>query len=171
MKKLYASLVLGLLLANPLAAAPGEFSSTTIGVGVIVSDLEESLSFYTDVVGMVRTGSFDVGEDFAKKSGLSNGVPLHVEVLRLGEGEDATQWKLMTFGNRAKKQKNRFIYDHTGMQYITINVTNLTPFVERIKKHKVKLLGETPTPLGSDQHFVLIKDPDGTFVELIGPMR
>ena len=109
MKKLCACLSLGLVLGNPLVAAPDEFSSTTISVGVVVSDLDESLSFYTDVVGMIRTGSFDVAEEFAKKSGLSNGVPLHVEVLRLGEGEQATQWKLMTFGNRAKKQQNEFI--------------------------------------------------------------
>ena len=31
--------------------------------------------------------------------------------------------------------------------------------------------GETPIPLGPDSHFVLIKDPDGTFVELIGPLK
>ena len=91
--------------------------------------------------------------------------------LRLGEGDDASEWKLMTFGDRAKGQPNEFILDRTGMRYITIMVKDLTPFLERIKKHNVKLLGETPLPLGSDRHFVLIQDPDGTFVELIGPMK
>ena len=164
---------LGILLANSLLAAPEEFSSTTISVGVVVSDLDKSLSFYTDVVGMIRTGDFQVGEDVAKKSGLSNGVPLHVEVLRLGDGRDATQWKLMTFGDRSKTQKNEFIYDHTGMQYITINVHSLQPFLQRIREHNVKLLGETPIPLGSDpdRSFVLVQAPEGTIVELIGPLE
>ena len=35
----------------------------------------------------------------------------------------------------------------------------------------VKLLGETPISLGGDSNFVLVQDPDGTFVELIGPME
>jgi catechol 2,3-dioxygenase-like lactoylglutathione lyase family enzyme len=171
MKRILALLSLGALLSPPTQASPEEFASTTIGIGVIVKDLDKSLAFYTNVVGMVQTGSFDVDERFSKASGLANGLPLHVKVLRLGEGEEATQWKLMTFGDRAQPQKGDFIYSHTGMQYITILVRDLTPFIRRIKAHQVKLLGETPIALGADSHFVLIQDPDGTFVELIGPMK
>ena len=171
MKRILALLSLIPLLSGPTLGSPEEFSSTTIGIGVIVSDLDQSLAFYTNVVGMVQTGSFDVDEGFSKRSGLANGLPLHVKVLRLGEGDDATQWKLMTFGNRSNRQKNDFIYSNTGMQYVTIMVKDLTPFVKRIREHNVKLLGETPVPLGGDNHFVLIQDPDGTFVELIGPMK
>jgi catechol 2,3-dioxygenase-like lactoylglutathione lyase family enzyme len=171
MKRVLALLGLTTLLTTPAFGSPEEFASPTIGIGVIVRDLDKSLAFYTNVVGMVQTGSFDVDEAFSKSSGLANGLPLHVKVLRLGEGEEATQWKLMTFGTRSRQQKNDFIYSHTGMQYITILVKDLTPIVKRIQEHKVKLLGETPVPLGSDSHFVLIQDPDGTFVELIGPMK
>ena len=35
--------------------------------------------------------------------------------------------------------------------------------------NKVKLLGDTPTSLDESTQFVLIQDPDGTFIELIGP--
>ena len=52
-----------------------------------------------------------------------------------------------------------------------INVTKLQPFIDRIKRHNVELLGDTPIPLSSERHFVLIRDPDGTFVELIGPLN
>ncbi len=152
-------------------ASPDEFSSTTIGIGVICSNVEKSMDFYVNVIGMVKTGEFDVDANFAKKSGLSNGLPFHVNVLRLGEGDNATQWKLMSFGDKARTAEKNFIYDNTGMQYITINVTNLTPFVERIKEHNIKFCGDTPTPLGESSHFVLVQDPDGTFIELIGPMK
>ena len=171
MKTRIVSSLLAPLFALTLCAAPEEFARTTIGVGSVTADLDKSLAFYTNVVGMVRTGGFDVNGEFAKKSGLTDGTPFHVEILRLGEGEDASEWKLMTFGDRAKPEKNQFILDHTGMRYITIMVNDLTPIVERIKKHNAKLLGDTPTPLGSDRHFVLIRDPDGTFIELIGPMK
>ena len=59
------------------------------------------------------------------------------------------------------------------MRFITINVTNLEPFLKRINEHEVKLLGETPVPLGSsgNMHFILVSDPDGILIELIGPME
>jgi hypothetical protein len=57
------------------------------------------------------------------------------------------------------------------MQYITIMVNSLAPFIERIKKHNVKFLGDTPVQSGENRHFVLIQDPDGTIIELIGPLK
>jgi len=153
--------------------AQSEFSSTTIGIGVVVSNLERSLDFYTGVVGLKKVGGFEVNEDFSKKSGLTGGLPFEVTVLKLEDEPEATQWKLMSFGKDAPAQVPRYVQDVIGMSYITINVTDLTPFLERIKKNKVKLLGETPIPLGSsgDRQFVLISDPDGTLIELIGPMK
>jgi len=59
--------------------------------------------------------------------------------------------------------------DDTGVQYITIFVKSMKPLIERIQKHKVKMLGKTPTMLDANRQFVLVQDPDGTFVELIGP--
>ena len=162
-----------LLFVLPLLAVakPEEFSSATIGIGVVVSDLDRSVAFYTDVIGMVPTGEFRIGEDFSKRSGLANGRPTQVKVLRLGEGREATQWKLMTFGPAAEKQSLTHIYERTGMRYITILVKDLTPILHRIKRHGVKLLGDTPVPLGADDHFILIQDPDDTFIELIGPLK
>ncbi|MEW6237663.1 MAG: VOC family protein [Candidatus Omnitrophota bacterium] len=154
-------------------AAKMEFDSNTIQIGMIVSDLPASLTFYKEILGFMQEAdrpSFDVNADFGKKSGLTDSLPIHVEVLKLGAGSESTQLKLMTFGEKAKKQENDYISTHTGVQYLTIRVKNLTPFVESIKKHNVKFAGETPIPLG-DNHFVLVKDPDGTFVELIGPMK
>ncbi len=169
MRRSILSLFIAALLIAPAFSAEEEFTSKVIQIGMIVSDLEASVKFYTEVVGMTEQPGFEVDADFGKRSGLTDSLPIQVRVLKLGSGEDATQLKLITFGDKAKKQTNQFIHTNTGVQYITINVRELAPFVERIKKHKVKLLGETPIPLGK-RHFVMVKDPDGTFVELIGPM-
>jgi catechol 2,3-dioxygenase-like lactoylglutathione lyase family enzyme len=171
MKKTLTILALAGLLAIPTLAAPEEFSNTTISIGVVVTDLDKAVDFYTNVVGMVQTGGFEIGAEFSKKSGLADGNAAQVKVLRLGQGENATQWKLMSFGDKAKPLKNDFVHSHVGMRYITIQVKDLTPVLERIKTRKIKLLGETPVPLGGSNHFVLIQDPDGTFIELIGPMK
>ena len=171
MRKLFTLFIPSIIcISNAPVTAQGEFSSGTISVGVVVTDLEKSIDFYTNVMGMVNTGGFEVQEDFARRSGLSNGVPFEVTVMKLIDAEEATQWKLLSFGNKAGHKTQKYIQDDTGMQYVTVFVKSLAPFLERIKKHHVELLGETPTALTGDDHFVFIQDPDGTFIELIGPM-
>ena len=156
-----------------LSQAQSEFSSTTIGIGVVVSDLERSLDFYTNVIGFKKVGGFEVDEDFATRSALTGGPPIKVTTLKLDDEPEATQWKLISFGKDAPDPLPRHIQDIVGMRFITINVNDLSPVLKRIKKHKVELLGETPIPLGSsgEKHFVLVSDPDGILIELIGPLK
>ena len=154
---------------DPLAETP--FTSGVIQVGVVVSDLEAALTFYQEVIGMQRTGGFDIEADFAQRSGLSRGEPFSVAVLKLADSPQATEWKLMSFGREAGHPRPANIQDDTGMQYITINVRALQPFIDRIQAAGIPFLGETPTPLRNGRHFVLVQDPDGTFVELIGPLQ
>src|SRR5690606_27862270 len=91
------------------------FRSRLIGVGVVVSDLERSLNFYVNGIGMVKSGEFSLNEDFAKRSGLSNGVPFAVTVLKLENSPDANEWKLMSFDKKTDYPKPKFIQDRTGM--------------------------------------------------------
>lgn len=146
-----------------------EFEHGTIQFGVVVSDLQKSLDFYTNIMGMTKTGSFDVDEEFAKRSGLTGGEPFSVTILKLKDSTEATEWKLMSFGQKGSHPRPEYIQDDTGVQYVTINVTSMKPFLDRIREHNVKLLGDTPTNLDDNREFVLIQDPDGTFIELIGP--
>jgi len=171
MKKTNLLFLLALtILLNSKTMAQSEFSSGLIGVGLVAADIEKSLDFYLNVIGMTKVGEFDVDEEFGRTSGLTGGVSFHVDVLKLQDSPDANQWKLMSFKKDAAHPMPAFIQDDTGMQYITIMVTSLQPFLTRTRKHNVKLLGDTPVPLGEDQHFVLVQDPDGTIIELIGPL-
>lgn len=151
--------------------SPDEFSSPVISIGVVVEDLDKALDFYTNVIGMTEVSEFGVDVEKAKELGLSNNERFDVKVLKLENSEQATQWKLMTFGKKAKHPKQEYVPDDTGMQYITIFVKSMKPFIERIKKHNVKMLGKTPVMLNNDRQFVLVQDPDGTFIELIGPPK
>jgi len=160
------------LLAGTATAGESPFTEGTIHVGVVTKDLDASVAFYTDVIGMKKTGGFEVDAVFGEASGLTNGLPFSVTVLRLQDTPDAAQFKLMSFEKDAKTPKSGHIEDALGMQYVTLMVTDLTPFVARIKAAGVPFLGETPVPLGdSGNHFVLVQGPDGTFIELIGPMK
>lgn len=169
--KLKFYLLIFTVLMSITSYAQSNFSSKLIGVGVVVSDLERSLDFYVNGIGMVKTGGFDLDKDFTKRSGLSNGVPFSVTVLKLEDSPEANEWKLMSFGKKASHPEQKFIQDDVGMQYITIHVNALEPVMARLKERDVPFLGSTPTRLNDNLHFLLVQDPDGNFVELIGPME
>ncbi len=172
MKKLSVFLIIAAItLLSTNTMAQSEFSSGLIGVGVVAKDIQKSLDFYLNVIGMTKVGEFDVDENFGKSSGLTDGIAFHVDVLKLQDSPDANQWKLMSFKREGTHPMPEYIHDDTGMQYITINVNSLEPFLKRIKKHNVKLMAETPVALGEKDHFVLVQDPDGTIIELIGPLK
>lgn len=171
MKKLLSFLLVMSLSGSVASADDLKFSNPLISVGVVVSDLDASVEFYTEAIGMKETGGFDVPGEFASKLGLTDNKTLNVKVLKLEDSPDAPQWKLMSFGDAAKAQRSKHIDGFTGMQYITISVADLAPFIERLKKQGITLLGEAPVELPNGNHFVLVQDPDGTFIELIGPMK
>ena len=148
---------------------PDDFAKSAISIGVVVEDLDKALDFYLNVIGMVKTGEFSVDADKSRELGLSNGNSFDVKVLKLENSESAPEWKLMSFGKKATHPKQTYVPDDTGMQYITIFVKSMKPLLERIKKHDVKMLGKTPAMLDETRQFVLVQDPDGTFIELIGP--
>ncbi len=146
------------------------FTSPTIHIGVVVADLARSLRFYTELIGMSCRSSFDVSPQVAGTVGLTDGRPLHVEVLALGEGEHATQWKLMSFGGDASPPPADYIHSAAGMRYTTLYVAALAPVLRRLAAAGWPLQAQSPIEVGEGRFFALVKDPDGIFVELIGPM-
>ena len=163
-------LILTTLLFGGLVHAQSNFTSKSIGVGVVVADMQRSLDFYIKGIGMVKTGDFMINAEFGKRGGLTGGEAVDVNILKLENSPEGTDWKLMSFGKKVDHPKPKFIQDDTGLQYITIQVKSLKPIIDRLKEQNVTFLGNTPTPLTKDSYFVLVQDPDGTFVELIGPM-
>ncbi|MFY0688775.1 MAG: VOC family protein [Cyclobacteriaceae bacterium] len=166
MKKLIAIITLALCIESTVAQS--EFESNSIQIGVVVENLEKSLDFYKNVIGMKETGGFTVESDFAQTTGLTGGEELEVTVLKLADSPQAAEWKLMSFGRKATHPKQAYITDDTGMQYITIFVNSMAPFLKRIKKAGVKVLSKPNTQIPDGRLFVLIQDPDGNFIELIG---
>lgn len=149
--------------------AQSEFSNPTIFVGSVVANLEKSVDFYTNVIGMTKTSEFSVDGEKSKELGLTDGRAIDVVVLKLEDGPQSNEWKLMSFGTKAKHPKQKYLHNDTGMQYITLNVNHLNHFIERVKKNNVKILSSVPSQLGEDRFFILVQDPDGTFIEIIGP--
>ena len=166
--------VLGFVAAGakdkPVPTKPGDFTSTTIDFGIICNDVERSVDFYTQAVGLTEAAGFDVPADFGMDSGLTNNQPFHVHVLVLGEGEKATKLKLMDFKKApGKKSDQSFIHSTIGMRYTTIFVKDINIANMRMIAYGTMPLGKGLVEIPDGRFLGLYKDPDGNFVELVGP--
>ena len=174
---LASALLLGLFATlDPAArgAEPAAFPRATIDLGAVVGDLERSVRFYTEAIGFRELKGFDVSAQVASDAGLTDGKPLSVRVLVLGEGDSATKLKLMSVaGTTPRPGDNEFIHSHTGFRYLTIFVDNTNAALARLAKLGVKPLAKSPVAIperiAPGLFLTCVRDPDGNIVELIGP--
>lgn len=154
----------------------GEFSSTTIDLGVLVTNVDKSAKFYTEAIGFKEVMGFEVPADFAKDTGLTSGKGFKVRVFVLGEGETATKLKLIEMpGEKSKKNDSENIHTELGFRYLTIFVTDMNAASKRLEKANVKPIakGTTALPKGFPEgvFLTIVRDPDGNLVELVGPKK
>jgi len=154
---------------------PPDFPRTTIDIGVHVSDIEASARFYTDVIGFTEVEGFEVGGDFCRAAGLTDGQPLAVRVFVLGEGESATNLKLMEIPNvETKKSDNAYVHSQLGFRYLTIYIDDTNEALKRLTAAGREPVADGPVLIGEDpsgDYLTVVRDPDGNLIELIGPKR
>ena len=167
--------VVGLGASVPVArgAEPaGEFSKPIIDIGIVVKDADRSARFLTNAIGFKEVQGFPVTAELGKKIGLIDGHATTVRVFVLEEVDQATRIKVLSFPQAPGKPADQaYIHSTLGIRYLTLYVKDMNRALERLKKAEVKLLGETPVELGGGTWLVAVKDPDGNFIELIGPRR
>jgi catechol 2,3-dioxygenase-like lactoylglutathione lyase family enzyme len=170
---LVALAAMPLLVGTPAAlAAETEASKPIIDIGIVVKDPDRTARFLTNVIGFKEVRGFPVSSDLGKKIGLLNGQATQVRVFVLEEVEPATRIKVLSFPEAPGKQADQaYLHSTLGIRYLTLYVKDLTRAMERVKKAGVAALGETPVEVGAGTWLLAVKDPDGNFIELIGPRR
>jgi catechol 2,3-dioxygenase-like lactoylglutathione lyase family enzyme len=146
------------------------FAKNTFDLGVVVSDLDRASKFYKEVVGMTEVKGFTAPAEMAASFGLTDNQAVVVRRFVLEDVNGAPSLKLMAFPMRpGKKPDQKFIHSTLGFSYLTLFVNDMDAAVGRAEKAGVKLLGRTPAALGGNNFLTVIRDPDGNFIELIGP--
>jgi catechol 2,3-dioxygenase-like lactoylglutathione lyase family enzyme len=149
---------------------PGDFASSTIDLGIVCSDVERSVDFYTQAVGMTELAGFDVPAELGTNVGLTDNQPFHVHVLTLGKGDKVTKLKLMEFKKApGKKAEQGFIHSTLGMRYTTIAVNDITAANLRMIAYGSMPLGKGLQETPDGRFLGVYRDPDQNFVELVGP--
>jgi len=157
------------------AAETVTFTSSTIDIGMVVQDLEKSVSFYKDVIGFHEIAGFEVPSSLANDAGLTDDKSLSIRVLVLGDGPEATKLKLMRVAETSPRQgDNEFIHSHNGFRYLTIMVADTDTALARLAKNDVKPIANGPVSLPKSLapksiFLTCVRDPDGNIIELLGP--
>ena len=147
-----------------------EFTKPVIDLGIVVKNADRSAAFLTNAIGFQEVGGFSVTTELGRKIGLVDGYPVNVRVFVLGEGDLATRIKVLWFPEAPAKQPDQAsIHATLGIRYLTLYVKDIDRALARLRKAGVALLGESPVDLGNRAFLVAVKDPDGNFIELIGP--
>lgn len=170
---LIAGVAAGALLAGSSQAAESanDFSKGVIDIGIVVQDANRTAEFLTNAIGFMEVKGFSASADLGRKIGLIDGYAVDVRVFALTD-EPSTKIKVLSFPQaNGKKADQKFIHSTMGIRYLTIYVKDMNKAVERLKAAKVKCEGETPLELNGGTYIAVVKDPDGNFVELIGPKK
>ncbi len=156
----------------PVGGAESDFSKPIIDIGMVVKDSSRTAQFLTNALGFKEVKGFPVTATLGKRIGLIDGRAVDVRVFVLEDVEPATRIKVLSFPEApAKEVDQAYINSTLGIRYLTLYVKNLNASLARLKKAGVGTLGETPLEISQGTWLVAVKDPDGNFVELIGPRR
>lgn len=154
-----------------------QFSRTSVDIGIVVRSIEESLKFYEQALGARKGESFTMSSAMVQKLGLADGTSMKVQVVSLGEKNQATKIKLIELPGQPVKPLDAGAQpvstSHLGIRYITIFVTNLDKLIAKLNKIKKKPIFGGPMCLGEKDSqevcLLTVHDPDGNLIELVGP--
>ncbi|MFD2826340.1 VOC family protein [Leeuwenhoekiella polynyae] len=172
MRILFSGLIFFALSIQALCAQTN-FKSGALTAAVISSNSQQTLHFYRDILGLKDAGAFTIDAAFAERLGLSAGVPFEVTVLKFTDSPDSSQLKIVSFEEEEDlnvEEVKTSIQEQLGLQYLTLQVYSLDPIIARLKKEGILPEAETPIDLGNGSFLILLKDPDGVFVEVIGSL-
>ena len=172
MKTIIAGISILAIFILTSCSSSSNFTTGTIDYGIVVSDINKSVSFY-ESIGFVEAATFEVPKEVTGDAGLLDYKKAKIHVMKLSGLEEGTSVKLMQLSGQHKKQDQTYIDSSYGMSYQTIFVKDMSPVLQKLKENNIKVMAKGPvdlTPVGYAPNFlVCIRDPDGNIIEFVGP--
>jgi lactoylglutathione lyase len=112
-----------------------------------VADLDRSIDFYRDTMGLKLTRRFEVKQNNAEIAFMEDGEKKAIEL---------THWR-----DKGK------IAEGDNFDHIAFGVANVTEAIEKMRTQGVAIAMEPFSLQGSTRKIAFIKDPDGNWLELI----
>ena len=148
---------------------PSLYSHSVIDIGIVCSDLERSVRFYRDSLGLSEVPSFTGAAKVTGDCGLCDYRDVPVRQFTI-PGSKGTTLKLMAFTPAPVAINQRYLESSLGLRYLTFFVDDIEAARLRLAKSGVAFLAKGPVAIpGTPLFLAVVKDPDGNFIELVGP--
>ena len=158
--------------ATPPPPAPAPYASPVVDLGIVVRDIEASAAFYKAALGLEEIPGFTGAAQVTGDSGLADYQAVPVRQFVLPGGRDrGTKLKLMQFAARPGKAADQaYLHSTVGFRYVTLFVADMGAALDRLRAAGIRPLAKGPVPIpGTAVKLAVVKDPDGNFIELVGP--
>ena len=137
--------------------------------GITVSDLDRSIAFYRDVVGLTLSRREPPRATREKKLGVP-GAEVEIAVMIYGEHNDSVE--LIKYHKPAPPNSYGAPVNAIGQIHLTFKVDDIAAEIKRMKALGVEFIGgddygETLEGPLKGWKWIYFKDPDGTNLELI----
>jgi len=133
--------------------------------GIVVRNLERSLAFYRDLLGMeVSHRKEEKGPYLDTLLGVKNGEILTV---KLSAGAGTTLLELIEFNSPRDSAPRRLEVNSVGPTHIALTVGDLGRLAAALKKTGTRFLSEPIASPDGKVKLVFCRDPDGNLVELV----
>ena len=136
-------------------------------IGIVVTNMEKSLHFYRDLLGLKIVRSMDeLGEYIDNMLSLKE---VKVKTVKMSANNGVTLIELLEFKSHPKEKQRREIYE-IGASHVAFTVNTLNETYEFLLKSGVKF--NAPPQISPDGYakVTFCQDPDGTPVELVEVM-
>ena len=136
-------------------------------IGICVRDMDRSLAFYRDILGMTVLGDRDTDPS---ESGRMNNYKHPRKTRRwvsLSYGEGASPTLTLTSHPGEEPDGAAILLDQVGIHHISFGVMDVKSLAEELISKGVELGGtlEDFTDANGNVHSIYVRDPDGILVQ------
>jgi len=133
-------------------------------IGIVVEDIERSLTFYRDLLGLkIERDMLERSAYIDKILGLNN---VSVRTVKLSAG-DGTLIELLCYCNPSVREKSKTKINDIGCTHVAFTVNDIEKEYRRLIKKGVIFKS---LPCKSPDGYAKVafcRNPDGTFIELV----
>lgn len=139
----------------------GDATPSAHHYGITVADLEDSLAFYRDALGLDVLSEFAVsGEAFAEGVGVEDAS---AEFAHLDAG--GARVELVAYEPAGADRRGGMVND-AGAKHLGLSVPDLDAFHDALPED-VETLADGPRTTESGTTILFVRDPDGNLVEIV----
>jgi glyoxylase I family protein len=135
-------------------------------VGITVSDLEKSISFYRDLLGFSVTKEMDEsGQHIDNFSGLEN---IDVRTVKMS-GVDGSMIELLYYRSHPENNEENLVNNITkvGCSHFALTVEDLPALYSQLLENELVVMCEPQYSPDGNVRLTFCRDPDGTLIELV----